>query len=70
MDSRWHVQAHGGGIIEVNGVYYWAGENHLNGGSFQSINCYSSTVHFSSLRKMLYFHYSSEEIKRLCLTYA
>ena len=38
-----HVQAHGGGIIEVNGVYYWIGENKLNGSAFQSINCYSST---------------------------
>ncbi|OJZ81390.1 carbohydrate-binding module family 35 protein [Aspergillus luchuensis CBS 106.47] len=38
-----HIQAHGGGIIEVDGTYYWAGENHLNGSAFQSINCYSST---------------------------
>ncbi|KAH8811140.1 glycoside hydrolase family 43 protein [Xylogone sp. PMI_703] len=38
-----HVQAHGGGINEVNGVYYWIGENKLNGSAFQSINCYSST---------------------------
>ncbi|EPS34315.1 hypothetical protein POX_a00712 [Penicillium oxalicum] len=38
-----HVQAHGGGIIEVGGVYYWIGENKLDGSAFQSVNCYSST---------------------------
>ncbi|OKO99981.1 hypothetical protein PENSUB_8198 [Penicillium subrubescens] len=38
-----HVQAHGGGIVEVDSVYYWIGENKLNGSAFQSVNCYSST---------------------------
>ncbi|KAL9112759.1 MAG: hypothetical protein Q9227_003062 [Pyrenula ochraceoflavens] len=38
-----HVQAHGGGIINVGGTYYWVGENKLGGSAFQSINCYSST---------------------------
>ncbi|KAJ5998165.1 hypothetical protein N7499_005456 [Penicillium canescens] len=38
-----HVQAHGGGIIEVGSIYYWIGENKLNGSAFQSVNCYSST---------------------------
>ncbi|KAE8353392.1 glycosyl hydrolase [Aspergillus coremiiformis] len=37
-----HVQAHGGGIIEVDSTYYWVGENKLDGGAFQSVNCYSS----------------------------
>ncbi|KAB8298752.1 hypothetical protein EYC80_000927 [Monilinia laxa] len=37
-----HIQAHGGGIIQVGSTYYWAGENKLNGSNFQSINCYSS----------------------------
>ncbi|KAK9577198.1 hypothetical protein V6Z96_007405 [Aspergillus fumigatus] len=37
-----HVQAHGGGIIQVGSTYYWIGENKLNGSAFQSINCYSS----------------------------
>jgi hypothetical protein len=32
------------GIIEVGSVYYWVGEDHTNGGAFQAINCYSSTV--------------------------
>ncbi|KAF7169406.1 hypothetical protein CNMCM5623_002136 [Aspergillus felis] len=37
-----HIQAHGGGIIEIDSTYYWIGENKLNGSAFQSINCYSS----------------------------
>ncbi|GFF31310.1 hypothetical protein IFM46972_03196 [Aspergillus udagawae] len=37
-----HVQAHGGGIIEIDSTYYWIGENKLNGSAFQSVNCYSS----------------------------
>lgn len=36
------MQAHGGGILQVNGVFYLIGENKLDGSSFQSINCYSS----------------------------
>lgn len=32
-----HVQAHGSGIVEVDSVYYWIGENKLNGSAFQSI---------------------------------
>lgn len=39
-----HMQAHGGGIFEVDNVFYLIGENKLNGSAFQSINCYSSTV--------------------------
>jgi hypothetical protein len=31
------------GIVEVDSVYYWIGENKLNGSAFQSVNCYSST---------------------------
>ncbi|KFX99267.1 hypothetical protein V495_05725 [Pseudogymnoascus sp. VKM F-4514 (FW-929)] len=38
-----HVQAHGGEIIQVGSTYYLIGENKLDGSSFQSINCYSST---------------------------
>ncbi|PMD45579.1 carbohydrate-binding module family 35 protein [Hyaloscypha variabilis F] len=38
-----HMQAHGGGIVEVDNVFYQIGENKLNGSAFQSINCYSST---------------------------
>ncbi|PYH44667.1 glycosyl hydrolase family 43 protein [Aspergillus saccharolyticus JOP 1030-1] len=38
-----HIQAHGTGLFETDGVYYIIGENHTAGASFQSINCYSST---------------------------
>nr|UMZ45340.1 hypothetical protein [Paramyrothecium sp.] len=38
-----HVQAHGAGIIEENGVYYMIGEDKTGGTFFQAINCYSST---------------------------
>lgn len=37
------MQAHGGGLILVDGVYYMHGENKLDGSAFQSINCYSTT---------------------------
>lgn len=37
------MQAHGGGIIEVNGTYYLIGEDHTDGSAFQNVNCYSST---------------------------
>ncbi|KAF8607241.1 galactan 1,3-beta-galactosidase [Ceratobasidium sp. AG-I] len=38
-----HIQAHGGAITKEGSTYYWIGENKLNGSSFQSVNCYSST---------------------------
>lgn len=38
-----HVQAHGGGIIQVGSTYYWIGEDKTNGSVFRSINCYGST---------------------------
>ncbi|KAF9876805.1 glycosyl hydrolase family 43 protein [Colletotrichum karsti] len=38
-----HVQAHGNGIIEENGVYYMIGEEKTDGSAFQAVNCYSST---------------------------
>ncbi|KAI6713923.1 hypothetical protein JHW43_003577, partial [Diplocarpon mali] len=37
-----HLQAHGGGIIQVDDVFYMIGENKLNGSAYQSLNCYSS----------------------------
>ncbi|KUJ09620.1 glycosyl hydrolase family 43 protein [Mollisia scopiformis] len=50
-----HMQAHGGGIVEVSGTYYLIGENKLNGSAFQSINCYSSTdlVSWTFVNKVL-----------------
>lgn len=37
------IQAHGEGIIEVNGMYYLLGEDKTNGSAFQNVKCYSST---------------------------
>jgi sucrose-6-phosphate hydrolase SacC (GH32 family) len=37
-----HLQAHGAGVIQVNGTYYLIGEDKTEGTAFQNINCYSS----------------------------
>ncbi|KAI0165262.1 carbohydrate-binding module family 35 protein [Hypoxylon sp. FL1284] len=37
-----HLQAHGGGLIKVDGLYYLVGEDKTGGSAFQNINCYSS----------------------------
>jgi len=37
------IQAHGEGVIEVDGKYYWLGEDKTNGSAFQNVKCYSST---------------------------
>ncbi|KAF4960748.1 hypothetical protein FSARC_10377 [Fusarium sarcochroum] len=37
-----HVQAHGHGLIEVDGTYYMIGEDKTDGTLFQNVNCYSS----------------------------
>jgi len=37
------IQAHGEGIIQVDGKYYWLGEDKTNGSAFQNIKCYSSS---------------------------
>ncbi|KAM0273211.1 hypothetical protein ACHAQH_008402 [Verticillium albo-atrum] len=37
-----HVQAHGHGLIEVDGTYYMIGEDKTEGTYFQNVNCYSS----------------------------
>ena len=37
------IEAHGGGMLLVNKVYYWYGENHALGqGNKTGISCYSS----------------------------
>ncbi|KAK3384126.1 glycosyl hydrolase [Lasiosphaeria ovina] len=36
------LQAHGAGLIQVNGTYYMVGEDKSGGSSFQNVNCYSS----------------------------
>ncbi|KAF2094306.1 Arabinanase/levansucrase/invertase [Rhizodiscina lignyota] len=38
-----HIQAHGGGIVHVDGLYYWIGEDKSKGTFFHSINCYVSS---------------------------
>ncbi|KAJ0159313.1 hypothetical protein CTA2_9938 [Colletotrichum tanaceti] len=50
-----HVQAHGAGIIEEDGVYYMIGEDKTDGVLFRAVNCYSSTnlVEWSFVGKLL-----------------
>lgn len=52
-----HVQAHGGGIIKQNGVYYWFGEDRSKGldPSRRYVSCYSSTdlVHWTFRNQVL-----------------
>ncbi|KAK7537962.1 galactan 1,3-beta-galactosidase [Phyllosticta citricarpa] len=43
QDTGEHLQAHGAGLIHVDGTFYMIGEDKTNGSSFQNINCYSST---------------------------
>ncbi|KAK7746390.1 hypothetical protein SLS53_002349 [Cytospora paraplurivora] len=38
-----HIQAHGAGVVELDGTYYLIGEDHTDGSAFQNVNCYSST---------------------------
>jgi len=38
-----HLQAHGAGLIVVNGTYYMVGEDKSGGHSFSNVNCYAST---------------------------
>ncbi|KAM7185338.1 Glycosyl hydrolase, five-bladed beta-propellor domain containing protein [Rhypophila sp. PSN 637] len=38
-----HLQAHGAGLIQVNGTYYMVGEDKSGGHSFSNVNCYAST---------------------------
>ncbi|KAI6360929.1 hypothetical protein MCOR25_006579 [Pyricularia grisea] len=42
-DNGQHIQAHGTGMIVVNGTYFMIGEDKTNGSAFQNVNCYSST---------------------------
>jgi hypothetical protein len=50
-DKGQHVQAHGGGIIRVDGTYYWFGEQRRQGleAGHRYVSCYSSKdlVHWS-----------------------
>ncbi|KZT60607.1 carbohydrate-binding module family 35 protein, partial [Calocera cornea HHB12733] len=38
------IQAHGGGLLKVNDIYYWFGEDKEHHGSnFRAVSCYAST---------------------------
>ncbi|KAL2137118.1 hypothetical protein VTI74DRAFT_8750 [Chaetomium olivicolor] len=37
-----HLNAHGAGVIRVNGVFYLIGEDKSGGSAFKNVNCYSS----------------------------
>lgn len=51
------IQAHGGGILRLNGTYYWFGEDRSrsNDPEFRYVACYSSTdlVHWRFRRQVL-----------------
>lgn len=51
------MQAHGGGVIEVNGTYYLIGEDKTDGSAFQNVNCYSS-------RDLVQWHYEGALLSR------
>jgi Glycosyl hydrolases family 43 len=57
--SGTHIQAHGGGFIEVCGTWYWFGEDktlNTNGtGNFHAISCYASKdlVHWEHRNKVV-----------------
>jgi hypothetical protein len=36
------IQAHGGGVLEVDGAYYWFGENRNSDGTFYAVSAYRS----------------------------
>lgn len=37
------VHAHGGGMIKVDGYYYWFGENRNPNGTFKAVSAYRSS---------------------------
>ncbi|WGS47512.1 family 43 glycosylhydrolase (plasmid) [Burkholderia sp. JSH-S8] len=44
-DAGNQIQAHGGGMFQVGGTYYWVGEDktgETTSGTFQNVKCYSS----------------------------
>ncbi len=51
-----HIQAHGGGIVRVEGTYYWFGEDRRQGldPNFRYVGCYSSPdlVNWTSRREI------------------
>lgn len=49
------IQAHGGGVIKVDGYYYWFGENRNPNGTFYAVSCYRSAdlVHWEFRNNVL-----------------
>lgn len=58
------IQAHGGGVIQVDGYYYWFGENRNPDGSFYAVSCYRSAdlIHWE-FRKHVLTSSSASELK-------
>jgi hypothetical protein len=56
-DRGQHIQAHGGGIINVDGVYYWFGEERAQGldPTKRYVSCYSSKdlVHWTFRHRVI-----------------
>src|SRR5579872_4386156 len=56
-DRGEHIQAHGGGIIRVGGIYYWFGEDRGKGKDpgKRYVACYSSRdlAHWSFRRQVI-----------------
>ena len=51
-------------ILEIDSVFYWIGENKLDGSSFQSINCYTSTVGFHQCLTLPKIRFQEGESRR------
>jgi len=57
------INAHGGGMIQVDGYYYWFGENRDESNVFVGVSCYRSTdlVNWTYIRDVL-TKYSAPEL--------
>lgn len=57
------VHAHGGGMIKVDGYYYWFGENRNPNGTFKAVSAYrSSDLKNWEFRKNVLTSSSAEEL--------
>lgn len=56
------INAHGGGMIFINGYYYWFGENRDESNAFVGVSCYRSTdlVNWTFMRDVLTKYSASE----------
>lgn len=57
------IHAHGGGMIHINGYYYWFGEHRDDSNAFQGVSCYRSTdlANWTYVRDVL-TRYSAQEL--------